>query len=302
MKKISFLSLLLLGLCSACTDVIDIELDEGQTELVVDAFIDNLPRTQVIKLRYTAPYFSNEFAPTATGATVTVTNENGTTYDFKDENGDGNYTWEPPSDTETLGEIGLDFILTIELDGKTYEAFSRMNEVPPIDSITAEFRDDEFGQPDGYYAELRATDLPGKGNCYWIKAFKNGIFLNKPQEINLAFDASFTEGGNVDGVPFIQPIAEGINRIPDSGDDAEDNSDLPPYDLGDTIYVELHAITQETFYFMDEARTQLTLGDSGIFSEPSTNVPSNIVSSDSNEQPQGFFSVAAVSTAEKIVE
>ncbi len=294
-----FLSIVLF---SACTDVIDVDLDEGESVLSVDAFLNNLPGPQVIKLRFTAPYFSNEFTPEASGATVTVDGNDGNTYNFVEVGQTGDYVWSPGPDS-IFGTIGADYTLTIVLDGQTYTAVSRMNPVPPIDSISTEFREDEFGQPDGYYAQFHSTDLPGRGNTYWIKAFKNGMFLNKPQEMNLAFDATFTGGVNTDAVPFIQPIAEGINRIPDTGDDAVDDSDLPPYELGDSIRVELHAITEETFYFLEEVRTQTTLGDAGIFAEPATNVPTNIIPVDNeDENTQGFFSVAAVAVAETIVE
>lgn len=301
MKNILFFSILSLLALSSCTDVIEVDLDEGQSVLVVDAFLTNMPGEQVIKLRYTDPYFSNEFSPTATGATVVVSDNQGNDFTFTDEDNDGNYTWFL-GNMIAFGNIGRDYTLTITLEGKTYVASSSMNPVPPIDSISTEFRESELGQPEGHYAELHAVDLPGKGNCYWIKTFKNGVFLNKPQEFNLAFDGSFTEGANADGVAFIQPIAEGINRVPDSGDGAVDTDDLPPYVVGDSIRVELHSITIPTFYFFDEVRTQTTLGDAGIFAEPPTNVPTNIVATDSEEKPQGFFSVASVSVAEKVVE
>ena len=55
------------------------------------------------------------------------------------------------------------------------------------------------------------TDLPGLGNTYWIKATKNGTLLNKPRELNLAYDAAFAKGSNFDGYTFIQPIRNGIN-------------------------------------------------------------------------------------------
>ena len=277
---------------TACNDVIDVELEEGGRQLVVDAFINDLAQEQVVKLRYTDAYFSNRFAPTVPNAQVTITSDGGEVYNFEDPDNDGDYTW-TPTGSNTFGARGESYTLNIELEGITYTAESAMNRVPPIDSIVAEFRDDEFGEPDGYYAEFFSVDFSGEGDCYWIKAYKNGIFLNKPQELNLAFDAGFTEGSNVDGLAFIQPIAEFINPVPD-----EDEEDDPPYAIGDSIRVEIHSITLDVFRFMEQLRTQTTLGDAGIFAEPSTNVPTNISTTSPDERPQGFFSVSSVSSAE----
>jgi len=44
---------------SACEDVIDVELQEGETSLVVDGWIDNLAREQVITLTLSQAFFDN---------------------------------------------------------------------------------------------------------------------------------------------------------------------------------------------------------------------------------------------------
>ena len=67
------------------------------------------------------------------------------------------------------------------------------------------------------YCEFFARDLLGLGNSYWIKSFKNDTFLNRPSEINIAFDASFDAGGEVDNLIFIPPIRDNINPNDDDG-------------------------------------------------------------------------------------
>ncbi len=296
MKNIAFMLLILMLCFTACEDIVDIELDEGPVEIVVDAWINTDTVPQVIKLRTTAPYFSNEFVPVVNGAEITVTDEDGRSFEFIESNNSGDYIW-TPEPGERFGEIGKNYNLSIALDGKIYTAASSLNPTVPVDSITYEFREESLGEPEGYYAEFFGRDQPGLGDAYWIKAYKNGIFLNKPQEINIAFDGGPSAGSEVDGLIFITPIREAINPDRD-----EDEDDLPPYELGDNIRVEIYSLTTEAFTYLERARIQLTLGDAALFAEPPANVPTNIFSSEPTENPQGFFVVSEVSSLEAVVE
>ncbi len=287
-----FLFVLLFG---ACQDVISIDLNDGETQLVVDAWINDKPETQVIKLRQTSPYFEAVASPIVRGATITVTDSDGLVFPFSDEDGDGNYTWEPPTGT-TFGSIGKEYQLLIQLDGVEYTSSSKMNRIMPVDSIIMEDREKELGRPAGLYGNFYARDLVGLGDAYWIKTFKNGNYLNKPQEITIAYDAGLSVGAQVDGLILIPPIRENMNRIPDSGSDATDDADTPPWAVGDSVLVEIHSLTEEAFYYLERARVQLTLGDATIFAEPPANIPTNILTTNADENPRGFFNVSAVSS------
>ncbi|MEM9819662.1 MAG: DUF4249 domain-containing protein [Bacteroidota bacterium] len=303
--SISFKPIYLFLVCfftfGACQDVIDIDLDEGQTQLVIDAWLNDKQEVQVVKLRQTSPYFEAVASPAVTGAQVIITDSDGNTYEFLDPNNDGDYIWDPIIGGR-FGTVGLDYTLSVRIGETEYTANSSMNRVPPVDSITFEDRESELGLPAGIYAQFFGRDFEGVGDCYWIKTFKNGSFLNKPQEINIAYDAGFTAGSEVDGLIFIPPIRELANRVADTGDDAVDNIDVAPWELGDSIHVEFHSITEEAFFYWERARIQLTLGDAAIFAEPPANVPTNISSSNPDENPQGFFNVAAVSSFGRKVE
>lgn len=279
----------------ACQDVVDVDLDEGVRQVVVDAWLTNDLSDQVIKLRRTSPYFDATASPAITGATVTVSNQTGAVFNFLDTDNTGNYVWES-TNFQNLGNVGSAFQLDIQIDGVNYQAFSVMNRVPVVDSIVMTFEEESLGQPEGYYGEFFAQDFEGPGDAYWIKTFKNGEFLNKPSEMNIAFDASFTAGNGVDGTAFIAPIRGNINRFPDSGDDAIDDFEQPPYVEGDSVLVEIHSLNLEAFFYMDEIRTQMTLGDATLFAEPPANVSTNIQTLNSDnpaDQAVGFFNVAA---------
>lgn len=282
---------------ASCQDVVDIELDEVPPQLVVDAWLDNRSAPQTIRLTMSQPYFNNTFAPEVDNAVVGLADEDGNLFVFENV-GDGNYTW-TPAPGENLGDVGTRFVLGVEWEGNVFSSTTEMFRTPVIDSIVVEFREDEFGFPDGHYAQFYARDFVGFGDTYWIKSYKNGEFLNKPFELNFAYDAAFAPGAT-DGLIFITPIREAINRIPDP--DGEDDSDVPPWVPGDTITVEVHSISPLAFDFLRIAREQMTNGANTIFALPLANPRSNLVTVEGDQTAIGFFNVAAVSTLSQVVE
>ena len=159
--------------------MIDLELEQDGAQLVVDAWINNKPETQVIKLRRTIPYFDNSFAPEVTGATVIVADSDSTLFVFEDNDNDGDYTW-TPQPGEKLIQEGKDYGLFIELDGDQYISVSRANRAVAIDSIGYEFRDDLVGVADGIIAQIYARDPVGEGDVYWIKTYRNCLLYTSP--------------------------------------------------------------------------------------------------------------------------
>lgn len=286
--------LLLSCLWTACEDTIDVNLDEGDPLLVVDAWINDLPQEQVILLSLTQSYFSEEDAPVVTDAIVTVTSDAGTRYDFTERN-QGEYVWSPTPLVPTFGEVGTDYTLSVRMEsGEEYQAFSSMNRVPTVDSVSFKFEEETIFLPDSYLAEFWARDLVGVGDTYWIQAYKNGEFLNLPSDITIAYDAGISQGdGDTDGRVFLQPIREGIN--PDIED--EDGDQLSPYAIGDSVYVEIHSITNDAFDYLLEVSTQTDRpgGFAELFSQPLANVPTNIVPVNGDNPAVGFFNTASVS-------
>jgi len=275
-------------LLTSCEDEIAIDVDPLTEQLVVDAWLNNRSESQSIFLSKTQPYFEHVLPEGVSGATIEVASSAGTVFEFI-ETDPGNYVWTPEAG-ETIGDVGTDYTLQITFEGKNYGAITSLNRVPPVDSITYESGDDDVNR---IRAEFFSRDFIGGGDTYWIKTFKNGVFLNKPSEMNIAFDAGFSQGAAVDGLIFIPPIRRAVNRTRDT--DTDDNSDMYPWTFGDEIRVEIHSISNEAFFFLSTAQTQMTNGDSGIFAEPVINTKGNIFSEDGEEEVLGMFNVAAIS-------
>ncbi len=279
MKKYILLFVLAVSL-GACEDVIDIELKEGESQLSVDGWLTNKPGKQVIKLRMTANYFDNGSAKAATGAKVTVTDGIGRVFDFVDSKNNGDYEWSPKiSDSIPLGMVGNLYTLRIEYKNEVFTAASFMNRVPAIDSLSYTFVEGSTTSVGGYYLGMRAIDIPGEGDLYWFRVSRNDSVVNIPGAINTAYDAAFGPGS--DGIQFIPPIEFQLTP--------------KPYYLNDTVVVSCYSIDAATYFFLSEARAQMT--NSGLFASPASNVDYNIYNEnkDSKVKAVGWFAASAVS-------
>lgn len=278
----------------ACEDQISPALEEVDPVLAVDAWITDQPTEQVIYLSQTQPYFDTIASP-VTGATVQVTGSAGDLYVFEeDEREAGAYYWAPPTPEQGFGTVGETYELQIDTEGQSYTSTTVLDPVPPIDSITYELTEANAFFPETYIAQFWAVDLPEEGNAYWIRTYRNGALLNRPDEISLAYDAGFTRGGNFNATVFAQPIRTSINPIDGDGD----GNFLPAYNLGDSVYVELHSISDAAFDFLNEVSIQTNRpgGFAELFASPIANVPTNITNTDPNGPAAvGFFNVASVS-------
>ncbi len=282
----------------SCDDVVTVDTGSSDPILNIDAWVNNKPEAQTIRLTLTEDYFDNvNLPPAVTGAIVKVTNQKGSVFLFEENSKtkDGSYSWNS-NGQEVLGKAGDSFTLTVVYDGETFVATSKMGRVPAINDITFEEWEDNPGNKDNYYrAEFWATDLPGSGDTYWIKTYKNGTFLNKVSEINVAYDAAMSAGSNTDGVSFISPIRLGINP----NDEDENDRPVSPLKGNDSVYVEIHSVTNVSFNYINEVVTQTDRngGLSELFSStPLSNVATNIANLDGNGSAVvGFFNTACVS-------
>ena len=282
MKQLKYILIVfsLIGIYS-CEDAIDLDLDPGANQLVVDAFLNNDSGLQTIRLTQSAAYFSNVRTPSENLATVDVIGPDNKRFNFiSDGNGNFNY------DTQNglLDSVGFSYQLELVYNGITYKATSILNPVPKIDTMTYSFEEEELGSEEGYYAQFFATDFAGRKDYYWIKAFKNGISINEENNSSLILseDAAFS-GGGADGFPFILPIRAAITNEDD------------PFELGDVSSVELWSMELNAYEFIEQVTIQTNNG--GLFATPPANIRSNILDGAGNLQEEvlGVFSLSAIS-------
>lgn len=277
-------------LFSACENVVQVKLDKGATLLVIDAFINDLRINQKVRLTTTDDYFSGQNPPYVSGATVVLKDlTNNKTYNFSDQN-NGDYTYSLNT-IDTIGYVGHAYKLEVTYKGNLYTSMVKQFRPSKLDSISVIYQDGSsvFAPKPGYYSVLWARDLPGPvSDYYWVRSSKNNIPYSKASEINLAIDGTNGSVPSNDTLLFTPPI---INS-------------LVPRDevlnIGDTLSVEIHSISRETYYFLIQVINQTN--NSGLFATTPENVRTNIVSPDGATQGIGWFSMSAVTPGGKRVK
>ncbi len=290
-------SVLIAGALTSCEDVIHPQLESAPPILVVDAWINNRPETQVVILTRSQAYFDNTLPPGVKGANVTITDDHGNSFSFiEDDKKAGYYNWKPGS--AVFGKVGYKYKLNVVVNGETFVSETSMGRVPPVDSISFDKTKRTASKDSIVRAEFWATDPVGAGDAYFIRSYKNGVLLDKPSEINIAYDAGFSAGGQTDGVMFITPIRRGIN----SRDEDDKGTLLSPITKGDSMNVQIHSISVAAFTYLNQVSIQTNRpgGFQELFARPLANVSTNITNTKADgSQVLGFFNVAAVTSAGK---
>jgi hypothetical protein len=204
--------LLLIGLLSSCTDVIDVNVPNGGERLVVDASIKwqkgTTGKTQTINLRKSTAFFDKNPDVPVTGASVTVTKENdGAIFVFSDLN-NGSYIA-----TDFVPELNASYSLKILYNGNSYTATETLIAAPVINRVeqTIEgsdgdteivlqvFFDDPGAVKNYYLGEFTPSNLPLPSLAVISDKFSDGN-KNYIEADNENYVAGVTVGINVYGI------------------------------------------------------------------------------------------------------
>ncbi|BDD11504.1 hypothetical protein FUAX_39360 (plasmid) [Fulvitalea axinellae] len=175
--RILFLLACIVLVSTSCTEVIDVDLNDGQERLVIEASIDwekgTEGKTQSIKLSHSTPFYSQNGGRPAEGATVKITKTDDNKVFLFEDSGNGLYTtqvFEPA--------VGVEYALEIVYNGKTYIAKETMYGVSEIDSIE-ENKEGGFGG-DEIEIEVFAKDPEDERNYYFCEfSLENGKKLSQ---------------------------------------------------------------------------------------------------------------------------
>lgn len=283
----TFFSALLLF--SSCEDVVQVELDNGATLYVVDAFLNNKPETQTIVLTTSDNYFSNQAAPIVPNASVTLTDVTGNkVYNFQ-YSSNGKYTYDAASLGAIDGENHV-FELSVIINGVNYTSMGTQKRTAVIDSISSVYTEDPgFGAEPVYNCFLWARDKVDQvADYYWIKTYRNDTLFAEPGDLNMAIDGTNGE--------VFDPNADTLDFTPPSiflG--------FASFQKNDVCRVEVHSISRECYNFLTQAVTQIQNG--GLFATTPENVKTNIVTpSSAGIKAIGWFNIAKVETEVKLVQ
>jgi hypothetical protein len=279
-KRISIILAVAL-ITASCTEKINLKLDTTYTRLVVDGHIKSDTMAYSINLTKTSDYFSNAPSPRMVNATVLLSDGINTFPLTETIPGhSGVYQTNP----KFAGTIGKDYTLHISLPeviaGATeYTASCQLIGVTKLDSIQSVFRSD-IGRDGFWQVKVYAQDPPGSKNYYMLNLYRNNMLWSDTITKVSLTDNQFFAGKYIDGadVFFINNSRKWETLYP-----------------GDTIMVELSAITKEYFDFINQVKQA---GFSiPFFTGPPANVQGNI-----SNNGVGFFAAYSSSFAKTVVK
>lgn len=261
----------------ACTERIEIELDDTYTRLVVEGLITADTTAHMVKLTKTTSYFYSEPAPTVSGAEVSISD--GDTTFWLTESEPGVYK----TDTSVFGVTGKTYALNIFLnepinEHTTYEASCALRPVAPIDSITVTL--EERWDLEYYEIHLWAWEPEGV-DYYMFNYMINDVLITDTINEAMVTDDLLYSGSYTNGI--------GVGWL---NQDYEDQKVKP----GDTIALIMSGITEEYCNFL-WALDEESGDNDPLFSGPPSNVVGNI-----NHGALGFFAAYANISSSTIVK
>ena len=277
MKNISFLNkafilfFLLLGF-SSCEEVIDLELrGKDSPALIVEAEIIDVEGKSFVRLGESLDFYDPSEEPVVSGATVSVTDQDGNIMDFLESSEEaGLYL---PQNPTYKGVVGNIYNLLIAYKGKTFTSESELFPTTNIDSVQIRFVPESRFQDEGYYLFFYAKEPQETRDYYFWRNYVNDTLIYDNAG-DLLYSADDAVGENIDGLQL--PYA---------------------YELGDTVRLEQYSITKEVYDFYDDL-VDVAFNDGGLFSPPPVNPRTNI----KGENVLGVFMTSSMVSITVVVE
>lgn len=270
MKKLIIFAIF--GLLYSCEDVIDVELNESEPRLVIEASINWIKNTdgkeQEIKLSLSSPFFSDGIIP-ANNANVSIIDELGTEFIFLEDSSSGIYK------TDSFSPVlGRTYFLIILYEGEVYRSEEQFIPVVPIDFIEQE-NDGGFSGED---IEVKAyyTDPAGVENYYFFEFLEESTSIPDLE----IYEDEFTDGNQIFGFY--------------SSDEIETD---------DALRIRIHGVSERFYEFMFILLQQGGDDGGGPFETQPATVRGNCINeTDPDNFPYGFFRLSEVDEVNYIIE
>ena len=272
-KLLYILSAVLAIALSACTERIDIELDQTYTRLVVDGGITDEQGQHQVRLTLSTSYFHNQDVPAVRGARLHLSDGENTIPLAEASGGKGTYLLPRmfaavPGRTYTLSiRLKENIRGAVNYYAETLMPDTRFR----LDSIAMEYND----MYDFWLVKVYAFDPPTR-DFYKFDTYLNGVNGNDTTSRTTATHDRFFNGMHTNGfaVAFF-------------------NGDI--LNAGDTISMVMSALTEDHYQFYNELQTESGFRNP-LFSGPPANIRSNL-----QEGGLGYFYARKVKRAGLIV-
>jgi hypothetical protein len=262
MKNKTGILLFLILLFSGCEKVIEVDLNDANPTIVIEANITNSEKLVEVKISKTGSYFGTDSVQMVSNALVIIENDTGNKVTLNEVK-EGIYkSW----DLHPMP--GQKYKITVVAEGQTYEAESILNFAVEIDSLSVEYNDGFAFLKSGYNVNLYFHDPEEAKNYYRLKIYVNGK-IEQDDGDYIIFDDE-----NINGQYIELKIRRKI------------------FDLGDNVTYELISLDKGAYEYFNSLQELISVN-------PGSAAPSNPISNFSNGA-LGYFS-AWSSDAQTIV-
>ncbi|RVT98050.1 DUF4249 domain-containing protein [Mucilaginibacter limnophilus] len=247
LKRITYLSLAAAGsfFFSSCEKVIDVDIKESPSQLVIEGNIRDGDTDGMIKVTRSVSYTDPNSYPAVTDAEIIVTDKAGFTWHPQQRDVPGEYYF------RIEGHPGETYTMNVKVDGKEYIAKSTMPQPVQLDSIGITLL--TFGNEERKVVAAYFKDPKGVQNQYRYQLYVNGKLTKRVY----ANDDRLTDGNDIKEQLFYQ--------------DDEDNEEI---NEGDVVQVQMQCIDRPVFKYWLTLADQSQNGPGGGVTPG--NPPSNI--------------------------
>ena len=255
---------------TSCTDVIDVDVPEAESQLVIEASIDWEKGTsgsdQTIKLSKSTSYFDQQFVP-VTGASVIITNDNdGTFFIFTDQN-NGDYTT-----NSFVPELNQSYILEVIHNGERYSATETLTSVVDVEDV---YESKDKALDDVLEINIDFQDPVNDENYYFVKIQEQADALPTLFGISDEFI-----DGNLVNIFYERDEDEDINQ--------------EEYQPGDVVDIKFHGISEQYYDYISLLTAQMDALDNPFGTIPVTLKGNCINESNRDKDAFGYFRLTEV--------
>jgi hypothetical protein len=188
---------------TSCEKVIDIDLNDSNPQIVVEAELFKGVNDFKVKLSYTSSFFKEEEQDVIESAVVSLTRNGGETVNVPYV-GEGIYIYE-----DFEAEENESFTLDVDANGVNYSSTASMPAPAKLDSAVARANTGgPFGPGEGFIVFMYWKDDASVSNFYRAIYSLNGEEQRSREDVFI-FDDSFTDGNQTEIPLFVRTFEEG---------------------------------------------------------------------------------------------
>jgi hypothetical protein len=274
LKFKSIIFLIALASIIACEEIIDLNINQAPSKIVIDALVSDDDTTHYVRITRSSDFNGNGGENVA-DAIVDVSDDIGNLF---------SYTHNPEGvdslngfyycDQKFAGRTNGVYQLNVNVDNQTYIAIDTLRPITSIDSLSIQVDpradDDPKSEGEIYQILLYAHEPQESVDFYYFKFYRDSL-LDASDNI-FVFDDKIL-GGTLNGLP--SPIL---------------------FKEGELAAVEIYSLTREQFVYLTDL-SSLMGSDGGMFSPPPANPRTNI-----SGGALGLFQVSGISRSSILVD